>query len=353
MQYSIRYFTGTGNTKDAVSEIRGILEAAGHACGEVDIAAASVASSSNREAPDVAASNFDALIVAFPVYAWAPPALVMRYLRSLPKGAGRPAAVAAVDGGGGARGARTAARALARRGYDVRQSARIGYPDNWSQIVPPRSDVEPRVESGRSEARALAERIRDGQATHYVPAGAKGLLLSAIGALFRVLGRRMLGRLYVADDSCTSCKLCERTCPVGAIVMDSAVADAQSRPRWRASCESCNRCINICPEGSINTSWLRLILMVPLIAGLSIGLVRLFDVAVWNGLDDAFLGSLAWVRPIVIVALVAVAHVIYLALNRAMFRIEHLHPLRRLTYASFTRNAGRYVMSGYRPTRLR
>jgi MinD superfamily P-loop ATPase len=52
-------------------------------------------------------------------------------------------------------------------------------------------------------------------------------------------------KLFRATKACTSCGLCERTCPMGAITM------VDGRPKWSKACEQCCRCFNYCPAQAI------------------------------------------------------------------------------------------------------
>ncbi|MCL6458124.1 MAG: 4Fe-4S binding protein [Gorillibacterium sp.] len=65
------------------------------------------------------------------------------------------------------------------------------------------------------------------------------------------IGRRFLGKLYIADNSCSGCGACARTCPVSTIRMSSG------KPVWNWQCEGC---MNGCPSESIQTSNARLII---------------------------------------------------------------------------------------------
>ena len=66
--------------------------------------------------------------------------------------------------------------------------------------------------------------------------------------LFYTLGYKMIptmGQSLKADESCTSCGICEQVCPVGNITM------VDGAPRWNNHCEMCLACLNLCPEAAI------------------------------------------------------------------------------------------------------
>ncbi|MCL2397320.1 MAG: EFR1 family ferrodoxin [Defluviitaleaceae bacterium] len=51
---------------------------------------------------------------------------------------------------------------------------------------------------------------------------------------------------FGAGDSCTSCGLCQRICPVNNIQI------VEGKPRWLGHCELCVACISWCPAKAIN-----------------------------------------------------------------------------------------------------
>ena len=79
---------------------------------------------------------------------------------------------------------------------------------------------------------------------------------SVVAFFFGLLGRRFLGKLFVADRGCSGCGLCAKACPAGAIAMREAKLGA--RPRWSFACENCNRCLNLCPSASLQSSIFRM-----------------------------------------------------------------------------------------------
>jgi NAD-dependent dihydropyrimidine dehydrogenase PreA subunit/flavodoxin len=50
---------------------------------------------------------------------------------------------------------------------------------------------------------------------------------------------------FYAEDTCTSCAICENICPVHNITIIDGV------PKWQHKCQQCLACINFCPEKAI------------------------------------------------------------------------------------------------------
>ncbi len=352
MNHAFLCFSGTGNTRDAVEVMAASLRTKGDQCMPPLEARGRSISSNDRAALSLA----DHLIVVFPVYAWAPPALVLRSIRSLPHACDlrrsgdahrtdepMTATVVAVDGGNGGRAVVTAKRSLRRRGYRVVRTARIGYPENWSQFMnPPRPEqANSMVAEGRRHATDLADAIHHSERFEHRPTGVRAFVLSLVGGVFRWVARRLLRLLFVADSACTSCGLCVRSCPVATI---SLAGRKSARPRWAYNCESCNRCINICPERAINTSWFRLVSIPALILAATAGAIPL-ALTVFD--------PVGVVRAITIVGAIVAANLIVLAFAPTLHLVEHVRPLQRITYASFTRTSRRYWLTGFKAATYR
>jgi ferredoxin len=261
----IHCFSGTGNTLRAASLIAEELRAAGwqvatHRVGRGEPNPPLPASRVERETLNV---------FCFPIYACGIPDIMTRYLRRLPKAAGARAAVICTMGdiisydGKGKRhhvpgfeghALMQAAGTLRRHGYDVFLTDALPYPLRWTQAV---NAPEPRIDAellglGDSRATAAGRRIATGEHGIRRFGWAHALWTIPFDALFKVFGRRGLGKLYVADGDCNACGLCARACPARAIRLIA------NRPRWNWTCEGCQRCINLCPRNAIQTSWLRL-----------------------------------------------------------------------------------------------
>ncbi len=344
------YFTGTGNSRDACETALDELAAAGYEWTMELIEPGS-------DPVDIPES--DLILLVFPVYAWQPPALVRAFVRRLrvapPAGgtppassAARKAVVLAIDGGEGMRAADDIRRLLEEPapdgpGLDVVVSQRVQYPENWTQFIPPDPEDQARRETaeGRERVRSLMRNAVSGNRNMYQPSGFMMIVSRVVGLLFSVIGRTVLSQFFVADDRCTSCGLCERTCPVKAIRMQS-VSGEPARPRWELHCESCNRCINICPERAIVTSWGRIVVTLAVIAGLVAGGFAL----------SGFLFGLP--KIIAGVTIVLGAHFVAVRLLPGLFAsIERIPAMRKVMSRGFNGNWPRYIAPGFQPLQTR
>ena len=74
------------------------------------------------------------------------------------------------------------------------------------------------------------------------------ILISPISVLYYIIGRFAIAKTFYATDSCNMCGLCEKNCPVHAIIRKREIM------YWKFTCESCMKCMNNCPERAIETS---------------------------------------------------------------------------------------------------
>jgi len=297
----------------------------------------------------------DRLMIAFPVLAWRPPALVLKAISKMPsgtdaKGHSRQAFVLAVDGGNGGPGARRAADLLRRKGYTVVHLGRASYPENWTQVgavCRGSAEIERNLEIGDRMAEAFADCVLYGTSAPLETTVGSELLGWMVGGAFTLVGRRVLGKLWYADRRCTGCGLCARTCPARTIGMDRGPLP---RPFWKLNCEDCNRCINVCPVRAINPSVASAGLQLVSITGLSAaGLLALAAAAP----SIAFLDSPGkeLTLGILAIAVVVGAHAVALGpLDTLVFRRwRRISALDGLFAASWTRKTPRYLAPRFRP----
>ncbi|MBL8968814.1 MAG: EFR1 family ferrodoxin [Spirochaetaceae bacterium] len=260
------YYTGTGNTLRALGPASEAVSREGYAIEWLDLGSG---------APLPALGAGELLVLGFPSLGFSPPSLVVERLKSAGRLDGADAAVLVACGATWVKGKVSpgwsgaapivAASLLRRKGARVLATAEASYPENWTQVSNPAGGEEAArlIGSGDAEARAFGASLaaalgpaQGGGQGSFVRRNALTLSLGRfVGWIYRRLARKALARFFVADTSCTSCGLCERTCPARAIRMRNGL------PAWNLACTSCNRCINVCPARSIQASRARLVLV--------------------------------------------------------------------------------------------
>ncbi len=65
-----------------------------------------------------------------------------------------------------------------------------------------------------------------------------------VGCLLGLLSKISLFKIYIKEDDCLSCGMCERNCPSGSIEVNKAKVDNET-------CVKCFKCLNLCPKNAV------------------------------------------------------------------------------------------------------
>jgi len=253
----IHYFSGTGNSLNAAYQISRKLEKA-----DFDTIFHAIENGQYKDTQDVELHLF-----FFPIYATSVPHIVCKYIHKLPSGDRTKAAIISTNGRintlfrDGYQGwALLQARLLLHfKKYDVYFSDTIDYPHNITAFFPPRSTQNNQkiIDLIAPKIHSISEKLINEQRYHrkfFLP----NILWSLpFGYLYSLIGRRIIGKLYVADSHCNQCGVCIQECPVKAIKI------VHGQIQWNWNCEGCMRCINVCPQQAIQISLLRIIALIP------------------------------------------------------------------------------------------
>lgn len=324
---AIHYFSGTGNTHHAATVMQHTLEQAGMQVSLINM----------EHGSHPALSNADVHVIMFPLYALAAPAIVRRYLKQLPQGAGARMAVVSIQGdsehtvGHVYQALDQMKRMLTRQGYSVFLTQSVGYPVNWVQFFnpPPPEAQQQIIARGDERIKQLAASLLAGQEQFYACAWGHRLWSWSTWAMFTTIGRRFLGKLFIADHRCNACGKCVKICPVQAIKL------VKSIPRWNYQCENCQRCINICPQQAIQTSLTKFLL--------SFGVLGLAFILLFLTLRGSL--GVGWA----IMAGLILAHVVLIPLDVLLFWIESVPCIKSILAINFTSNYRRYLAPGFLP----
>ncbi|MRS12839.1 MAG: (4Fe-4S)-binding protein [Actinobacteria bacterium] len=257
---SLRYFSGTGNTYRVACWI---AEAARSRGVEVDMA--SISGRVGEPRTPTTASDRRLLGVLTPTHGFTATWASIVHAATTPGVRGAEVFTVATRAGwfvGSARlpglegtAAWLLALVLVMRGGHLVGVRAIDMPSNWTALHwgLSASHVAEIEEAAAVRAKTFAQSILEGrrQLTGGLSLTA-GLLLAPVSLLYLALARPLLGKLFVADERCTSCALCAKHCPFGAVHM---IGGPRKRPYWTSSCESCMRCMNVCPERAIQANW--------------------------------------------------------------------------------------------------
>lgn len=285
----IHYFSGTGNTARVASLVAEGLTKEGY---HVELHNIEVGKR------DDAASDLH--LFAFPIYAMAAPAIMLRYIRQVAPGNGAKAGIIGVWGeldatgkvpGWEGQALEQAKRMLQHRGYEVYFTDGVGFPESFTAILDtPTADEQVKIAAaGEEKVAAMVERLVAQKQSFRECSIPNQIWSRIVYYLFTLMGRRIMGKFYVTDDQCNGCGQCARICPVGSIHVRGGY------PRWNYSCEGCQRCINGCPKEAIQTSavralcsvvilflpygrWLRTVVDVPQLGPV---LSPLFAIGIW------------------------------------------------------------------------
>jgi ferredoxin len=342
----IYYFSGTGNTAYAVSLIRKQLEADGH---EVTVWPVTKEGLAPNE-------NYDFQIFAFPILSWSAPAIMKRFIRKTHFPRDTKTAILAINGGiitkngtlvkgYSGQAVEQVERLLKRKKLEVFLSGNASYPDNWTQATNPcnAKDSETIIRLGEAEVNAFVQKFL-AEKHELFRCGSFNLTWSyVISGLFGLIGRRMLGKFFIADPHCTGCSICAKTCPVTNIRM------VQKKPVWDAHCEDCNRCINVCPEKAIQVSVPLMVLHMAVNLGLTVWAIVaiLAEVPKWIQLPEFLMICLEGL--LIVAATLILVWISLVPIDKFFHIWMRFSGVRRFCSISYTNKFRRYTAPGFNP----
>jgi Ferredoxin len=331
----IHYFSGTGNTKRAVDIITEDLKE-----NQFEVAQKVIG-----KAKPVIIEKADFHIFAFSILSWSAPVFVKKYLHHLPQGQGERAAALAVYAGDPGHALLEVERLLRRKGYDIFLSGGATYLSNWSQMTNPPNvtESEEKLDAGDKMASSFSESFCKGEAKLFSKENSGSFLTRFSAFSFGLIGRRLLGKAYIADSNCNRCGVCVKSCPVHAI---SLAGMSRKKPHWNFNCEDCARCINICPKKAIQVSIPKLILHFLLLIA---GITACFHVAgLTAGRISGIYSIFGWIAALVI-SLVIALWIQFAVIDRIIFVLEQIPGTKRFFEWGFTKKFNRYMAPGFKP----
>lgn len=242
MNISLRYFSGTGNSRRIADECRKEFE---NHSNVVDISSVT----KNVQIPDDA----EWVGLVFPVYAFGIPRICKQYLKGLGKSRETKKAFVIVTPGAKDESGfsiRECQDLLRRKNIELVYGTVIQMPINWTTFVAlqPSEEAAALIEDGVREAARVADEVLAGQRLMHrckKPDHYSLVRFHFESLAFKFFGIRFLWRLFSVTSKCNGCGKCAKTCPTRSIAMTGG------NPKWTRSCEQCMRCVNTCPNGAI------------------------------------------------------------------------------------------------------
>ncbi len=240
----IFYFSGTGNTQWTARELaRGLHEPLISIPVEWEAHATEGPAAAFAYTP----ARGETVGFAFPVYAWGPPPLVLAFIERLKiiSENGTYVFFVCTCGDDMGRTRNILSRALLRRGIRLDAGFFLNMPDSY--VALPGFDVDSdaerteKLEKAPGTLKHILQTVqkRPRQYFEEKPGGFPWMKSYVIRPLFnRFL---ITDRPFRADERCTSCGLCARTCPVKNITM------TDGKPHWKGHCTGCLSCYHHCP----------------------------------------------------------------------------------------------------------
>ncbi len=242
MKGIICYFSTTGNTKLACEHINSKV-------GNVEFDYYDIRSTDEP--------NFsDYELIGFATYTdyFEPGGLMTEYIQTV-KGNGKAAFVFNTFGQMSGNTLATLAKSVKDSGFKLIEAFSLHVPENYPPLIkngttnenyPTENDLG-LFDEFISSLNSKAEQLSNGQ-TVADKEVKRSAFISVTKKLLSVFNMDKMGAKFVHKEQCTSCGLCSKVCPYGAIKM------VEGYPEFNeAMCRSCYSCFNKCPTKSIYT----------------------------------------------------------------------------------------------------
>ena len=234
----IFYFTGTGNSLFAA---RTVAEAQGE-----QVISIAEEMDKKQDVYHYELGEDELLGFAFPVYAWAPPKIVLDFIKKLDITGVSYVFSLCTCGNEEGNTSNILRKKLKTKGIELNSAFTLCMPNNYVIGFDVDSKTQEKEKLDTAELllndinRVIRQRQKNVKLT--IPGKLPVLESAVVNSLFNRFALST-GKFY-ADDNCTGCGICEKICPIHTI----KVTD---KPVWGKECTQCLACINRCPAQAI------------------------------------------------------------------------------------------------------
>ncbi len=236
----IFYFSGTGNSLSAARTLSSD-------CNDV-LRSIPLEMMRGKADSDYVLEDGEAIGFVYPVYAWAPPKMVMEFIHKLSFANYSDHFIYSIATCGDNIGnsMKVLEKALKKKGLTLHSGFSLIMPNNYILLgdIDSKAVEEKKLREADEAMRPITQVVRDRQSGIFemkkgpVPEFFTGL----INPLFNKYALDA-GKFY-ATDGCTSCGRCEEVCLTDNIKVSG-------KPSWGGNCTQCLACIHSCPERAI------------------------------------------------------------------------------------------------------
>lgn len=236
----IFYFTGTGNSLYAANSIA-------ESQGDRLISIAKEMEQ-NKDLYDFELKENELVGFVYPVYAWAPPKMVLEFIRKL-KITGDPYIFSLCTcGDEEGQTTKVLRKALASKGLPLDSAFGLRMPNNYilGFDIDSKAVETEKLETAEKKLIEINQIIKKRQKSIdlTIPGSFPAMKTAIVNPMFNRFALNT--KKFYADDKCTGCGICEKICPVHTIQVDG-------KPVWGKNCTQCLGCINRCPVHAIQS----------------------------------------------------------------------------------------------------
>ncbi|MEG2017954.1 MAG: EFR1 family ferrodoxin [Clostridium sp.] len=236
----IFYFSGTGNSRYVAANIS---EAQGE--GLISI---SKELSLNKDKYEYELQNDEKIIFVYPIYAWAPPAMVVEFIKKMNfiNYKGNYISTVAVCGENIGNTIKVVNKVLGEKGMKLSSGFSVVTPNNYIIMgdVDSKEGEKKKLENLELELAEINKAIMSEEKDKFniVKGPLPGVLTTIANPLFNKFAIDL--KNFRVNDNCTGCGICEKVC-------NGTCIKVNEKPSWSGRCTQCLACIHYCPVKAI------------------------------------------------------------------------------------------------------